>query len=128
MLGAAAARLRRSVGPAAWVVLEALGERAEADDGRTMSRCSVRGLAAAVGLANDTVARALRRLDAAGLLHHECDRASTGRFSSGRYVLTLPADVFDLAAHPERVTPTLTSNKRQAERSPGQQLALLTED
>ena len=89
---------------------------------------SVRGLAAALGLANDTVARALRRLDAAGLLHHESDRASTGRFGSGRYVLTLPADVFDLTADPQRVTPTLTSKKRHAERSPGQQLALLAED
>ena len=76
---AAAAWTRRAVGPVAWVVLEAVCERADRDGDRTVSRCSVRGLAAELGLANDTVARALRRLADSGLLCHESGRAERGR-------------------------------------------------
>ena len=63
-----------------------------------------------LGVANDTVARALRRLDAAGLAHHEADRDTSGRFGAGRYVLTLPPDLIDLAPDhdvaPARPTPS----------------------
>jgi hypothetical protein len=62
------------------------------------------------------------------MLHHESDRESSGRFASGRYVLTLPPGLFDLTADHQPTPPTLAPKKRHAERSPGQQLAFLAED
>ena len=99
VLGRSAPWVRCNVGPVAWVVLEALAERAVDDGTTTMSYRSVRDLAADLHLANDTVARALRRLADHGLAHHRSDRSTTGRFATGHYLLTLPPDV---------LTPTTT--------------------
>jgi hypothetical protein len=112
----------------AWAVLEVVAERAEPDGTRTVSCCSVRGLAGELRLANDTVARALRRLGDSGLLRHESDRESSGRFGSGRYVLTLPPNVFDLGADLERPSQPHSAEKSRVRRSSGEQLALLAED
>ena len=98
-LGASAPGVRRNVGPVAWAVLEALAEHAVVDGKTTMSYRSVRDLAADLHLANDTVARALRRLADHGLAQHRSDRSTTGRFATGHYLLTLPPDV---------LTPTTT--------------------
>jgi DNA-binding IclR family transcriptional regulator len=127
MLGSAAPWVRRTVGPVAWAVLEVLAERSERDRGRTMSQCSVRGLAGELGLANDTVARAMRRLGDVGLLYHESDREASGRFASGRYVLTLPPDVFDLATDLEQPSLSKPAARPRVRRSSGEQLALLSE-
>jgi DNA-binding MarR family transcriptional regulator len=97
-LGAAAASLRRAVGPVAWSVLEAVAERCEDAGDRTVSYRSVRDVAADLGVAKDTVAKALRRLRGAGLLEPESARQTSGWFGRGRYVITLPPNVFDLAA------------------------------
>jgi hypothetical protein len=99
-LGATAPWVRRNVGPAAWAVLEALAEHAVIDGTATMSYRSVRDLAADLQLANDTVARALRRLADHGLAQHRSDRSTTGRFATGHYLLTLP---------PDALTPTTTN-------------------
>ena len=99
-LGASAPWVRRNVGPVAWAVLEALAERAVVDGATTMSYRSVRDLAADLHLANDTVARALRRLADHGIAQHSADRSATGRFATGHYLLTLPPDV---------LTPTTTT-------------------
>ena len=98
-LGASAPWVRRNVGPVAWAVLEALAEHAVIDGTATMSHRSVRDLAADLQLANDTVARALRRLADHGFAQHRSDRSATGRFAIGHYLLTLPPDV---------LTPTTT--------------------
>ena len=92
--------MRRNVGPVAWAVLEALAEHAVVDGTTTMSYRSVRDIAADLHLANDTVARALRRLADHGLAQHRADRSTTGRFATGHYLLTLPPDV---------LTPTTTT-------------------
>ena len=128
VLGTAAAWVRRTVGPVAWAVLESLADDADRDGDRTVSHTSVRGLAGVLGLANDTVARALRRLDDAGLARHEADRQPGGRFGAGRYVLTLPPDLFDAPADVLPPTPTPTAIKRPATRPHGEQLALLADD
>lgn len=99
-LGASAPWVRRNVGPVAWAVLEALAEHAVVDGTTTMSYRSVRDLASDLHLANDTVARALRRLADHGLAEHCSDRSTTGRFATGHYLLTLPPDV---------LTPTTTT-------------------
>jgi hypothetical protein len=124
-LGAGAAWVRTTIGPTAWAVLETLAERAEPDRDRTVSRCSARALAAELRLASDTVARALRRLGDAGLVKHEAGRTADGRFGSGRYVLTVPSNVFNLAPElqrPSRLEPVAKSRTRC---SSGEQLALL---
>jgi hypothetical protein len=126
-LGVAAPWLRGTVGPVASAVLEVVAERLDRREDRTVSCCSVRGLATELHLASDTVARALRRLADAGLLHHEADRDASGRFGSGRYVLTLPPNVFDLTTdleHPSLSTPPAKTPVRS---SKGEQLALLAE-
>jgi DNA-binding transcriptional MocR family regulator len=127
MLGPAAPWVRRTVGPVAWTVLEALAEAAERDGDRTVSHRSVRGLAAELRLANDTVARALRQLGDAGLLRHESDREASGRFGSGRYVLTLPPNVFDFATDLEHPALPKPAAKSRVRHSSGEQLALLAE-
>lgn len=114
-LGAAAPWLRRNVGPTAWVVLEALAEHAVVDVDSTMSYRSVRDLAAELGLANDTVARALRRLADHHLVQHRAARSDVGRFAAGHYLLTLPPEAMtpmpphDLESPSPRPTPRLTT-------------------
>jgi len=105
-LGASAPWVRRNVGPVAWAVLEALAEQAVIDGTTTMSYRSVRDLAADLRLANDTVARALRRLADHGLAQHRADRSTTGRFATGHYVLTLPPDVLTPAPTDPTSPPT----------------------
>jgi predicted ArsR family transcriptional regulator len=116
--------VRRTVGPVAWSVLEVLAEHGRADLGGTVSRKSVRDLAGELGLANDTVARALRRLADASLVVHESDRASTGRFGAGRYVLTVPSDVF-VDAGASVCHSVAAAGSRRRPRPVGEQLALL---
>lgn len=114
-LGASAPWVRRNVGPVAWAVLEALAEHAVADGPTTMSYRSVRDIAADLHLANDTVARALRRLADHGLAQHRSDRSTTGRFATGHYLLTLPPDV--LTATPTD-PPTLPTNRSKSPPKP----------
>jgi DNA-binding transcriptional MocR family regulator len=94
-----AAHLRRAIGPTAWVVLEALVQSADStatDD--FMTRQSIRDLAVELGLAKDTVARAVRVLREVGLLSHTQGRGNAGVFEPGRYVISLPNDVFTSCA------------------------------
>ena len=99
-LGPAAASVRREVGPIAWAVLECLATAAEDRSGVTVSYVSVRGVAGELGLAKDTVARALRRLAAQRLVTHVPARDDDGRFGSSHYRLTIPPDVFVRAVAP----------------------------
>jgi hypothetical protein len=85
-------RLRRMVGPTAWVVLECLVADACADDdGEWVVATSVRGLAGKLGLGRDAVASAVQALAVAGLVRVESSRASSGRFGASRYVVTTDA-------------------------------------
>ena len=131
-LGASAPWVRRNVGPVAWAVLEALAERAVVDGTTTMSYRSVRDLAADLNLANDTVARALRRLADHGLAQHRSDRSTTGRFATGHYLLTLPPDVLTQTrtATPTPLTkrptsPPTTTTTPQDQTTEHQQLELI---
>jgi DNA-binding transcriptional regulator YhcF (GntR family) len=60
---------------------------------------SVRSMAARLGLAKDTVARALNRLRRAGLVTPVQSRTSAGVFAAGRYLLTIPESITIQAAH-----------------------------
>ncbi len=87
--------LRRSLGPTAWAVLADVAMDAQPDgDGVEVVATSARLVAAHLGIAKDTAARALRRLSAAGIL---CRRpqgtSAAGRFSAGTYELHLVCSV-----------------------------------
>lgn len=126
-LGGAAPWMRSTVGPVAWSVLEALAEHAHDDAGRTVSCRSVRAISVELRLAKDTVARGLRRLADIGALHHEANRKSSGRFGAGRYILTLPPNVFVHTAAPDRPSSNGSVARRRAPRPVDEQLALLPE-
>ena len=98
VVGPAGKALRRRLGPTAWVVLEAAVALAHDADGDLVVDASVRSLASEVGLAKNTVARALSMLRECGLVTFTQTRADDGAFSAGRYVIVLPADVFTIAA------------------------------
>jgi DNA-binding Lrp family transcriptional regulator len=104
------------------VVLEALAESSIDRSGEAVSEKSVRGLADEIGLAKDTIARAVRRLQRAGLVSRIDARLTDGRFGHGCYVLDIPDDVFNVCA--ARVAST---TKRRAATKPArrpEQLAL----
>jgi DNA-binding IscR family transcriptional regulator len=92
-LAANSVELRRVLGPTAWAVFEELLlVSTSTPDGRQASM-SVRSLAQRLGLAKDTVARALTRLRRAGLVTPIQSRTSAGAFGAGSYLLTIPDSI-----------------------------------
>ncbi|MGE0705340.1 MAG: hypothetical protein AB7P22_15540 [Vicinamibacterales bacterium] len=126
-LGPAAVEIRRALGAIAWVVLEHLRAVAETCDDGSVSHESVRGIATELDLANDTVARALRRLAAAGLTEYGPSRSLDGRFSRSHSRLTFPADLFLSPVRSPRVVEapptTAPTNRRRPSRV--EQLSLI---
>ncbi len=87
VVGPAALAVVTRVGPASWVVLErlALSDRRHGDV--AVVSASVRSLAAELGWAKDTVAHALARLRAEGIVELIAEQ-----FQPSAYRLALPAD------------------------------------
>lgn len=85
--------LRRRLGPTAWVVFEELLAVSTGTGERCRACVSVRGLGRALGLNKDTVARALIRLAAAGLVEATQTRTGSGVYSTSSYRLTVPASI-----------------------------------
>lgn len=123
-LGPGASQARRALGPIAWAVLECVATGAVERGDRTVSYQSVRGIADSLGLAKDTVARALRRLAADQLIAYVSNRGQDGRFDTCHYRLTVPVDVFHRVC-----TGTSTLASRTPDRSshhpPATQLPLI---
>ncbi len=92
--GPGADAIRRRLGPIAWVVLECLAESAVDCVGGSVSFESVRGIAELLGLAKDTVARALRRLADEELVTYVASRQDDGRFGPSHYRLSFPPNLF----------------------------------
>jgi DNA-binding transcriptional MocR family regulator len=90
-LGPAAHELRRHVGPTTWVVLEEMLQRSTGDDDRVVAQVSIRSLASSLGLAKDTVARAVGRLRDLGAIDASQARSRSGVFEAGSYRLVVPA-------------------------------------
>jgi DNA-binding IclR family transcriptional regulator len=88
IVGPVAREVILRVGPVAWVVLERMAQQATADGDDLVVCASLRSLAAELGLAKDTVARAVRRLRRAGLVEFVGER-----FEPGAYRLTVPENV-----------------------------------
>ena len=87
ILTSASRALRRSVGPTAWVVLEALTADAVGDGDDLVVITSLRRLADELGLGRDAVAGAVQALAFAGRLRVESTRDDGGRFGASRYVV-----------------------------------------
>jgi DNA-binding transcriptional MocR family regulator len=83
--------LRRQLGAAAWAVLETMLAQSCGPAERCVATSTVRSLAADLGVSKDTVARALGRLRAAGIVTAEQPRAVTGTFTTGSYRIAVPA-------------------------------------
>jgi DNA-binding transcriptional ArsR family regulator len=120
LLAAESVELRRLLGPTAWAVFEELLlVSTSTADGRQASM-SVRSLAQRLGLAKDTVARALTRLRRAGLVTPIQSRSSSGVFGVGSYLLTIPDSIAVQA-----VSPLTRVNTRSRSPQPrGSQLSL----
>ena len=115
-----ARELRRRLGPTAWAVLEEVLSVSRGDADECHSTATVRSLAADLGLSKDTVARALARMSAAGIVVGEQDRAPAGTFAAGRYRIFIP----DGIALAQPAAPTVASHRPRAARVTSSQLAL----
>lgn len=81
-----AAEVRRRLGPVPWFILEELLlNESESTNGPFVVEDSSRGLAAAVSLNKDTIARALSALTRAGVVTAWRQSKDAGRFSAGSY-------------------------------------------
>lgn len=85
--------LGRALGPTSWMVLEELSLRSTGTADECVARVSIRALAEALGLAKDTVARAIRRLRDVGLVTVTQPRTKAGIFDTGTYLIALPDSV-----------------------------------
>ena len=124
--GARAPAFRRALGPTAWTVLEGLLTVAhETDDGTVVAEVSVRQLAADLGLACGTLARALVALRRDRLVTPAQCRRDDGAFAGGSYALRVPADVLALATSLAPIV--ATARVRRVVPVRAEQLALLPE-
>ena len=105
MIDASSHGLRRTLGPSTWLVFEELLLFSTGDGELVLAQVSVRSLAASLGLAKDTVARAIGRLRAAGLVTAVQQRAVSGVFATGTYRMTTP-DSIRLVAGPHQSRPS----------------------
>lgn len=102
--------LRGRLDPTSWVVFEQLLLESTGSGDVCEASVSVRSLATQLGLAKDTVARALTRLGRAGLVAGFQSRTVTGVYATGRYALTIPTSITvdDLTPPPRSTTPRTT--------------------
>jgi hypothetical protein len=121
LMGTSSSPLRRSLTPTAWVVLEELLMCSTTAGEHRVARVSVRSLARSLGLAKDTVASAIRRIRAVGLVRGAQQRTIGGVFDTGVYVITIPPDVISV----KRIT--VVRPRRSAVASSEAQLPLALE-
>ena len=129
VLDAGSIDLRRRLGPTAWVVFEELLLVSAGSVEACHASVSVRSLAARLGLAKDTVARALVRLRRVGLVTATQTRTVSGVFTTGSYQLTVPGsitfdDILSTPSASERASRSRSRSSRSCSRSQGSQLAL----
>lgn len=99
VIGDGSLELRRTLGPAAWLVFEEMLLRSTPEHGRRVAIVSVRSLAQALGIAKDTVARAVSRLRRAGLVTPAQPKSGRGLFEPGSYMVDVPEGLTLAGAH-----------------------------
>ena len=114
VVGAASSELRRALDPTSWVVLEELLLRSHGTTGDCVACVSVRSLAASLGLAKDTAARAIRRLRDVGLVTVAQQRTESGIFDTGSYVIAIPNGVTLIAPAPAAPQPRARVGRRES--------------
>jgi DNA-binding transcriptional MocR family regulator len=92
--------------------------------GGYMTPRSIRDLAVELGLAKDTVARAVRVLREVGVLDQTHGRGNAGAFEPGRYIINLPNDVF---ASCVVITPPQRAETSASKRATAGQMSLTSE-
>ena len=120
VLGPRAHELRAFVGPTAWAVLEEMVQRSTGDG----AQVSIRSLASSLGLAKDTVARAVRRLRDLGVIEAVQARSESGVFEAGSYHLDVPVACISIAC-PSQPSVTSPVARPSSVRSSSGQLSLL---
>jgi DNA-binding transcriptional ArsR family regulator len=90
---ARSAELRRALGASSWFVLEELLLQSEVRASERVAEASVRSLARALGVTKDTVARAIGRLRAAGIVAADQARSTDGRFETTTYAIVPPIGI-----------------------------------
>lgn len=88
LVGEASRAVKREVGTTAWAVLEDLALEACRDGNGALARTTVRIMADHLGLTSGTVARAVARLCAAGLVRREDRRVPNVRSLTGKSTST----------------------------------------
>jgi len=120
---------RRSLGPTAWVAFEVLVERSETVAGERVAVASVRAVAAELGVAKNTAARALAVLRAAGVVTVVQTRDGAGQFAQARYVIhttrTASHTLTETAVAPRSVPETRSRPTQRHRRVDVAQLTLL---
>jgi DNA-binding transcriptional MocR family regulator len=119
-LGPAAHELRRHVGPVAWVVLEEMLQRSTGHDDHIVAQVSIRALASSLGLAKDTVTRAVGRLRDLGVIDASQARSRSGVFEAGSYRLAVPAVCLSPAgpSQPSALSPAPRPSRAAAPSAP----------
>ena len=126
VLGPGAHELRAYVGSTAWAVLEQMMQRSSGDGDHVVAQVSIRSLAMSLGLARDTVARAVRRLRDLGVIEAVQARASSGVFEAGSYRLDVPVACISIARLSQSSVTPPVARPSSVRSSPGQ-LSLLSE-
>jgi DNA-binding transcriptional ArsR family regulator len=124
LLDAGSSDLRRRLGPTAWAVLEEVLLASVGPADRCRSSVSVRALAARLGLAKDTVAKALGRLRRAGMITACQSRTTTGMFAAGSYQLSVPNTIAIVSDDATRSSASITTSGRNVSRPTDTQLSL----
>ncbi len=125
VLGPKAHELRAHVGSTAWAVLEEMMQCPTGEGDQIVAQVSIRSLASSIGLAKDTVNRAVRRLRALGVIAAVQARSESGVFEASSYRLAVPVACL-WAACPSQ--PSIPSAPRPSSaRRPSGQLSLLSE-
>jgi len=126
VLGPRAHELRAYAGTTAWVVLEEMMQCSTGVGDHVVAQVSTRSLASSLGLAKDTVARAVRCLRDLGATVAFQARSESGVFEAGSYRLAVPVACISVAcSSPPSVAPSAPRSS-SARRSSGQ-LSLLSE-
>ena len=120
VIDAVSIEIRRRVGPTAWAVFEELALSAVGTRDACTASVSVRSLATRLGMSKDTVARAVIRLRAAGLVSAQQARGSDGTFAVGSYRLYLPESVALADAPAAKAAPSRAPGRARAAASAAQ--------
>jgi len=126
VLGPKAHELRAFVGSTAWSVLDEMMQRSTGDGDHVVAQVSIRSLASSLGLAKDTVNRAVRRLRDLGVIDAVQARAESGVFEAGSYRLAVPVACISVACPSQPSVAPSAPRPSSARRSSGQ-LSLLSE-